>query len=133
MGANVDAKVMPGVGIAAARDPEAYILPGANGQLSAEAIKDVQLSDTLWQERLSVNQYRVLRTKATEPRHATKHPQGFDDHFQPGVYLCGSCLAAGVETPVYTSKMKFDCGCGWPGFWTNVIGNVYEQQDADGQ
>mmetsp|Transcript_40529 Transcript_40529/g.77845 ORF Transcript_40529/g.77845 Transcript_40529/m.77845 type:complete len:215 (+) Transcript_40529:28-672(+) len=131
--ADADAKVMPGVGIAAAdRHPEAYILPGAKGQLSEEAINDVQLSDALWRERLSVNQYRVLRKKATEPRHAGG-PQGFDDHFQPGVYLCGSCLAAGVETPVYTSNMKFDCGCGWPGFWTNVVGNVYEQRDADGQ
>jgi len=115
-----------------ARDPDAYMLPGGQGQLSAKPTNDVELSDALWRERLSINQYRVLRKKATEPRN-TNRPQGFDNHFKPGVYLCGSCLAAGVETPVYTSRMKFDCGCGWPGFWTNVDGNVYEQRDADGR
>jgi len=129
-----EAVLVPRVELAAVvRNPDTYSLPGAQGQLAAKPTNDVKLSDSLWRERLSVNQYRVLRKKATEPRHATKSPQGFDDHFQSGVYLCGSCLAAGVATPVYTSKMKFDCGCGWPGFWTNVIGNVYEQRDADGQ
>ncbi|CAE8607453.1 unnamed protein product [Polarella glacialis] len=29
--------------------------------------------------------------------------------------------------------MKFDCRCGWPGFWTNVQGAVCEEVDPDGQ
>mmetsp|Transcript_125326 Transcript_125326/g.348718 ORF Transcript_125326/g.348718 Transcript_125326/m.348718 type:complete len:208 (-) Transcript_125326:147-770(-) len=115
----------------ASRNPNDYALPGACGQL-AERIGDVQLSEAVWRERLSLNQFLVLRLKGTEPRNATKVPKGFDDLFEPGVYLCGSCLAAGVQTVVYTSAMKFDCGCGWPGFWTNVAGSVYEQRDADG-
>jgi len=35
--------------------------------------------------------------------------------------------------PLYSSRMKFDCRCGWPGFWTNVKSNVYEKRDADGR
>jgi len=111
-------------------DPDDYALSGAEGQLG-KRIGDIHLQDSVWRERLTENQYSVLRKKATEPRHATKKPNGFDDLFDPGVYLCGSCLAAGAQTPVYTSKMKFNCGCGWPGFWTNVAGCVYEQRDND--
>lgn len=113
-------------------NPDAYPLPGKAGQLG-NRVGDVHVSDTEWQAKLSPNQYQVLRLKKTEPRNSTKAPLGFDDVFQPGVYFCGSCLAAGVQTPVYTSKMKFDCGCGWPGFWTNVKGNVYEKRDKDGR
>lgn len=113
-------------------DPDNYALPDAKGQL-AQRVGDVQLPDAEWEGRLSSNLYKVLRKKATEPKRSTRSPLGFDDLFKRGVYLCGSCLAAGVHTAVYTSKMKFDCGCGWPGFWTNVKGNVYEQRDADGR
>jgi peptide-methionine (R)-S-oxide reductase len=28
--------------------------------------------------------------------------------------------------------MKFNCGCGWPGFYTNIPGAVYEDADSDG-
>merc|ERR1711879_444884 len=114
-------------------DPNTYPLPGADGQLAQQGIGDINVSSSAWRETLSPNQFRVLRKKATEPKNSTKVPLGFDDLFAPGVYLCGSCLAAGVETPVYTSSMKFDCGCGWPGFWTNVAGNVYGHMDVDGR
>jgi peptide-methionine (R)-S-oxide reductase len=54
---------------------------------------------------------------------------GFDDHFVPnGEYLCAACM-----TPLYKSEMKFDCGCGWPGFWTNIKDAVTEQPDHDGR
>ena len=42
-------------------------------------------------------------------------------------------FALWLQVPLYTSLMKFDCGCGWPGFWTNVKDAVYEQRDADGR
>jgi peptide-methionine (R)-S-oxide reductase len=29
--------------------------------------------------------------------------------------------------------MKFDCGCGWPGFWTCLPKAVREEADADGR
>merc|ERR1712007_307375 len=76
---------------------------------------------------------KVLRQKATEPGHKLKFPEGFDDCFQVGVYYCAACYGVGRQAPLYSSKMKFDCGCGWPGFWTNVSGAVYEQKDADGR
>mmetsp|Transcript_81419 Transcript_81419/g.174295 ORF Transcript_81419/g.174295 Transcript_81419/m.174295 type:complete len:633 (-) Transcript_81419:201-2099(-) len=115
-------------------NPDKYALPTEKGSTHLGAhVGGVQLSEDEWRKRLSPNQFSVLRLKSTEPGHRIKFPDGFDDHYDPGVYLCGSCAAAGDEVPLYTSKMKFDCGCGWPGFWTNVKGAVYEQRDSDGK
>eukprot|EP01052_Picozoa_sp_SAG31_P061873 SAG31_NODE_20918_length_562_cov_0.987041_1_plen_86_part_01 len=56
---------------------------------------------------------QVLRNKCTEPGHRVRVANGgFDDHVEKGTYICAGC-----QTPLYTDKMKFDCGCGWPGFW----------------
>merc|ERR1712039_461228 len=57
--------------------------------------------------------------------------RGDDGHADTGVYLCAGCQAAGVQTPLYTSRMQLACNCGWPSFWTNVRGAVYAQKDAD--
>ncbi|CAK9007404.1 Peptide methionine sulfoxide reductase B5 (AtMSRB5) (Peptide-methionine (R)-S-oxide reductase) [Durusdinium trenchii] len=113
-------------------DPEAYRLPSKGSQLGQAGEAGIKLSDSDWKSRLSSNQYLVLRKKATEPGHRLLFPDGFDNHFEEGVYFCAGCLAAGTKQALYTNKMKFDCGCGWPGFWTNVDGNVIELQDADG-
>mmetsp|Transcript_54272 Transcript_54272/g.88544 ORF Transcript_54272/g.88544 Transcript_54272/m.88544 type:complete len:214 (+) Transcript_54272:9-650(+) len=113
-------------------DPQAYKLPSGGSHIAPVGEARIKLSDLDWKTKLSSNQYLVLRQKATEPGHRLFFPDGFDDHFEEGVYLCAGCLAAGKKQPLYTSEMKFDCGCGWPGFWTNVTNNVFELQDADG-
>ncbi len=53
---------------------------------------------------------------------------GFDDKYEKGAYVCAAC-----KTKLYTSDMKFDCGCGWPGFWRHIDGAVDEHADADGR
>lgn len=88
--------------------------------------KDV--GDQEFRKRLSPIQFAVLRQAHTEPRGITISKGGFDDHFVPnGEYICAAC-----DTPVYTSAMKFDCGCGWPGFWTNIKNAVAERPETDG-
>ncbi|CAE7168323.1 MSRB5 [Symbiodinium pilosum] len=116
------------------RDPAAYEVPKAKGSthLGAASVT-VRMSEKEWSDKLRTNVFKVLRKKATEPGHRIKFPQGFDDHNDSGIYICAGCFAAGQQVPLYTSSMKFDCGCGWPGFWTNVQGAVYEQRDADGR
>lgn len=114
-------------------DPEQYALPLAEGVTHLGArLGDVRLSEAEWQGLLPQSQFQVTRLKATEPA-KLKFPQGFDDHFDSGIYFCSCCAVAGKCAPLYTSKMKFECGCGWPGFWTNVRDAVYEQRDADGR
>lgn len=113
--------------------PDSYRLPKEEGStnLSQEPKggSRVRVSKEEWKRILPLKPYLVLREKATEPPNMLKFPMGFDDHFEEGVYFCAGCSALGASTPLYTSKMKFDCKCGWPGFWTNVTGSVYEKID----
>jgi peptide-methionine (R)-S-oxide reductase len=77
---------------------------------------------------LTPQSYMVLRRKATEPGHAVRIANGgFDDLEEEGTYVCAGC-----GDPLFTSQMKFDCGCGWPGFWGVIPGSIYEETDADG-
>ena len=68
-------------------------------------------------------QYGVLRLQQTD-RAGTGE---YDEFFEDGIYVCAGC-----NTPLYTSQMKFACGCGWPGFWTNLPKAVRELPDEDG-
>ena len=40
------------------------------------------------------------------------------------------CAACGL--PLYTGAMKFDCGCGWPGFFECIPDAVFAREDHDG-
>jgi len=112
--------------------PEMYRVPKAKGKSNlADGRKGgVELSDAQWKAKLTRHQYHVLRQKATEPPNMGKFPDTFDDHYEAGIYFCAGCMAAGYTTPLYTSRMKYDCRCGWPGFWTNVKGLVYKQMSG---
>jgi peptide-methionine (R)-S-oxide reductase len=73
-----------------------------------EKSEKFELSDKEWRERLSREQYRVLRQKGTERPFRNK----YDKHFAEGTYVCAGC---GQE--LFTSKTKFNSGCGWPAFY----------------
>ena len=81
-------------------------------------------SDAEWKSSLSPQQYRVLRDKGTDRPHVGE----YDDFYKAGSYVCAGC-----GTLVYTSVMKFDCGCGWPGFFDCVPKAVREEPDSDGR
>ena len=85
-------------------------------------------SESEWKKILTANQYAVLRKKATDVRHLTVDKGGLDDLYDAGHYSCAGC-----GTKLYESEMKFDCGCGWPGFWTNISKAVREEPDEDGR
>lgn len=72
---------------------------------------EINMPETYWQEKLTPEQYYVLRQKGTERPFTGK----FEDHYVPGTYTCAGC---GNE--LFTSNTKFDAGCGWPSFYEAI-------------
>ncbi len=68
----------------------------------------MQLTDAEWKERLTPEQYNILREKGTEPAGTGKY-----DHF----YEKGTYYSAASLQPVFSSSTKFDSKTGWPSFY----------------
>ncbi|ORC87000.1 putative methionine sulfoxide reductase [Trypanosoma theileri] len=90
---------------------------------AAEADGSKDIGDTAWRAKLTPQEYHILREKGTDPRF-----MALTDHFEPGEYHCAGCGSL-----LYTSAMKFHCGCGWPAFSDCVPLAVREAADADGR
>ncbi|KAI9100353.1 peptide methionine sulfoxide reductase msrB [Phlyctochytrium arcticum] len=80
----------------------------------------VQKSDEEWRAILSPEQFRVLREKGTEAPGTGQ----YNKTKVSGTYTCAGCNA-----PLYTSKTKFDSGCGWPAFFDAIPGAVTRHTD----
>lgn len=67
----------------------------------------MKLSDAQWKDKLSNEEFRVLRSKGTELPFSGDY-NDFDDS---GTYACAGC-----GNSLFKSESKFDSGCGWPSF-----------------
>jgi peptide-methionine (R)-S-oxide reductase len=82
--------------------------------------RDVQLSDEEWRERLSPDQYKILRQHGTEPPFTGKFVHVKED----GTYRCAGC---GAE--LFRSDTKFDSGTGWPSFYEPAVAENIELRE----
>jgi peptide methionine sulfoxide reductase msrA/msrB len=81
----------------------------------------LELSDEQWQQRLTPEQFRVLRSSGTERPFCG----ALLDTKTPGVYTCAGC-----GLPLFSSDAKFHSGTGWPSFFQPIAdGNVAERTD----
>jgi peptide-methionine (R)-S-oxide reductase len=94
------------------------------GQNDSSSDARFELTDEQWRERLSPQEYSVLRQSGTEAPWTGEY---VDDHSE-GVYSCRAC---GAE--LFRSNDKFDSHCGWPSFFSPLAGDtVVELVDRSG-
>ena len=95
--------------------------PASKGAARSTSVGKVVKSEKEWQEKLTPEQFRVLRKKGTEPAFTGK----YYDYKGHGVYRCAGC---GLE--LFSSDTKFESGTGWPSFWQPIApANVGEITD----
>ena len=87
-----------------------------------DSAERVELSESEWQERLTSEEYRILREQGTERAYSGE----FADHHEAGVYTCAACGA-----PLFASNTKFESGTGWPSFYQPIEdGRVAQEVDS---
>ncbi|HEA25801.1 MAG TPA: peptide-methionine (R)-S-oxide reductase [Ectothiorhodospiraceae bacterium] len=76
------------------------------------------MADENWRERLSTEEYHILREEGTEPPWSSP----LNEEKRVGTFVCAGC-----GEPLFDSNMKYDSGSGWPSFFTSLEG-VFETQ-----
>lgn len=82
----------------------------------------MNLSEAEWREKLSPEQYHILREAGTERAFTGKYEQ----NKAAGEYVCAGC-----GTPLFNSETKYNSGSGWPSYTAPVSADaVDEHRDA---
>jgi len=81
--------------------------PTADGK----TVYPVQYTEAQWKEKLTPEQYYILRQEGTERAFSGKY-----DHF----YEKGTYYSAASLQPVFSSDAKFNSGTGWPSFYAPI-------------
>lgn len=76
------------------------------------------MDDNYWKNKLTPEQYYILRDKGTERPFTGALLSNKDK----GIYTCAGC---GNE--LFTDEMKFDSHCGWPSFDREIVGGKIKQ------
>lgn len=71
----------------------------------------MKLTDAEWKQKLTPEQYYILRQAGTEKAFTGKY-----DHF----YEKGTYYSAASLQPLFSSTTKFNSGTGWPSFYAPV-------------
>jgi peptide-methionine (R)-S-oxide reductase len=77
--------------------------------MRSERTYPISLDEAQWREKLTPQEYQVLRQAATEPPFVGE----YTDTTTEGVYTCRAC---GAE--LFRSDTKFSSHCGWPSFFS---------------
>lgn len=79
----------------------------------------LNLTDAEWRERLTPEQYHVLREAGTE----RAFTGALEKNKAPGEYRCAACGEV-----LFESEDKYDSGSGWPSFTAPAAGDAVEEE-----
>ena len=88
----------------------------ARQETAMTQVEKLDLSDAEWRERLTPEQYHILREEGTERPGSSELLHEKRD----GIYACAGC-----DHPLFDASMKYDSGTGWPSYYT-TLPNAFE-------
>ena len=83
-------------------------------------ITPLNLTDGEWKNKLSKEQYYVLREEGTEKPNSSP----LNNEKREGIFACAGC-----DLELFESFMKYDSGTGWPSFFDVISGHVETRKD----
>ena len=87
----------------------------AQEQKELSIASEWELSDEEWKERLTNNEYYILRQKGTERAFTGE----YWDNKKKGIYY-----SAATGQPLFSSENKYKSGTGWPSFYKPIDENA---------
>jgi peptide-methionine (R)-S-oxide reductase len=92
----------------------------AETMAASDTIDFRKLTDMDWRQRLTANQYMILRQHGTE--RAGSSP--LNKEKRKGTFACAGC-----DLPLFSSDTKFESGTGWPSFYQPLSNAVETKTD----
>jgi len=83
-------------------------------------VKKLSLSEAQWRQRLTPEQFNILREEGTEPAHSSL----LNQEKRSGTFVCAGCQLA-----LFSSSTKYDSGTGWPSFYDVIANHIETKTD----
>jgi len=92
----------------------------AKGEATTMRDEKLTLTESEWRERLTPEQFHVLREEGTERPFTSPLLEEKRD----GTFVCVAC-----ENPLFSSTTKYDSGTGWPSYYDTLEGAFETTKD----
>ena len=96
------------------------IIAGEKNNAMTDSIEKLEFSEAEWRQKLTSQQYDVLREEGTERPFTSP----LDKEYSEGTYVCAGC-----DLSLFSSETKFDSKTGWPSFWAPIEGHTATRTD----
>jgi len=87
------------------------VLAACGSQPAEAQTYRVNLTEAQWRERLTAQQFRILRQAGTERPFTSP----LNNEKRAGTFVCAGC-----DNRLYSSTAKYDSGTGWPSFYQAI-------------